>query len=189
MRLQLAGVRVSSGIGWRGRAVCRIRRRRFVFASRLSRWDNTGVKVTGSGSGRNRWFALVHRSTELRITARQLNMLRLCRDWRNVAFVRIRLLLRGGMRLDPAATPVIAYPRSGDIGYAYVVRVVDDGGVYATHISVVAKVITFPPTPFVSIAAVAEAVIDAPIPTDVRAPVPFIKNERDATPTPVAWCP
>ena len=44
-----------------------------------------------------------------------------------------------------------------------VVCVVNDGGVYVIHVSIVGEVVTFPAATFVSNTAVAETVIDAAV--------------------------
>src|ERR1700729_2640171 len=122
------------GIGWRS----------FVFASCFSGGYNASFEIPGFGSSSDGRLALVGRGTQLGITPRCLNMLRLRGYRTNVMLVSVGLLLRCGTCFDPTRTTVVADVIFGDIRHSDVVGVVNDGGVYAIHISVVGEVTTFP---------------------------------------------
>jgi len=87
-------------------AMCRIRRRSLVFPACLSGRDHPSFEIAGFGRSRDGRFALVRRSTQLRITSRCLNMLRLGSYWADVALASVGLLLRCRMRFTPPFPPL-----------------------------------------------------------------------------------
>jgi hypothetical protein len=65
----------------------------------------------------------------------------------------------------------------------------NDGGVHASDIGVVGKVIAFPATALVTNTPVAKSIIDAPIKTHFWTPVSFMEKERTVSPAPIRWRP
>src|SRR5215469_2661925 len=106
-----------------------------------------------------------------------------------MAFVSVGLLLRRRPRFDTAVTAVVADVAFGDVGDSRVVGVVDNGRVYAVHISVVGKATAFPSAALIPNTAVAEAVVDAAVETHVRSPIPRVPDIYAVTPAPVTGSP
>ena len=106
-----------------------------------------------------------------------------------MALVGVGLLLRCRPRFDTTIATVVADVTFGDVGNPRVVRVVNNGRVYAVHIGVVGEATAFPSAALISNAAVAEAVIDAAVEPHLRAPISFMKDERVAAPAPITGSP
>src|ERR1700677_1373894 len=117
-----------------------------------------------------------------------LNLLRLRGYGRDMMPAGVGLLLRRRTRFNATCPTVVAHVSVVDDD-GRVIRVVNYGGVYVIHVSVVREVATVPPTTFVAVADIAKSIVDATIKPHLRAPIPFVENERAAAPTPVAWSP
>src|ERR1700733_13253667 len=207
VRLQFAGVIVGVGTSFRGIfrtifragssfiswtrfiAACSIGGGSLVFAYCLSGVYNAIFEITVFDGSRDGRLALVGGSAQFGIIAGCLNVLRLCGDWTSVVLASVRLFLRCGTRFNPTGTTVVADMSCGDVGHSRVVCVVNDGGVYVIHVSVVGEVATFPAATFVSNTAVAEAVVDAAVEAHLRAPIPLVEKECAAPPAPITWGP
>ena len=161
-------------------AAFRLRRRSLVFAARLSGRNNASFEIPGFGRSRDGRLALVGGSTQLGITPRCLNVLRLRGYRTDVVLVSVVLLLRRRARFDPTRTPVVADVSFGHIRDPGIVGVVNDGGVHVIHVSVVGEVTTFPAAAFITNTTVAEAIVDAAVEAHLWSPISFM--ERNALP-------
>ena len=170
-------------------APCGIRRRSLVLAPGLSGSYNASFVITGFGSSRDGWLALVGGGTQCGITAGCLNVLRLRGYGTDMVLVSVGLFLRCGPRFHPTASTVVADVSFGDIRHRSVVGVVNDGGVYVIHVSIVGEVATFPAAPLITDAAVAEAIIDAAIEAHLWPPISFVEKERALAPAPITGRP
>src|SRR3984885_420614 len=126
----------------------RIRWRSLVLASCLSGGYNASFEITRFGSSRDGRLALVCGSAQFGIIVGFLNVPRLRGYWTDVVLAGVRLFLRCGTRFNPTGTTVVADTIFGDVGHSGVVGVVNDGGVYVIHVSVVGEAATFPAATF-----------------------------------------
>jgi len=107
---------------------------------------------------------------------------------RDVRLVRKFLLLSRGARGDAASTAVET--DVADVAdHRLLVYVVDDVHIYIVHAAVVEKVSARPVATRVTVANIAEAVIDSTVEADLRTPVSGIEHVGAVTPTPVAGRP
>src|SRR5208283_1946102 len=108
----------------------------------------------------------------------------------NMFLMRRSLLLSGWTRGDPASAPVVAnVVHSSIVRHRGVVSVVNIGDVHVIHRTIVFELSVVPTATFITLTAVAEAIIDSAIEAYVLAPVAFIESECPAAPTPIAWGP
>ena len=164
-------------------------RRRFIFAARLPGSHHAAAEIPRSGRRCDRRLPMIRRSAQFGVSAGLLDVLFLRRLPSHVTLARVRLFLRVGAPLDPAIPSVVADPVFGDIHHSRVIGVVNDGGVHAIHVSVVREMIALPAASLITLAAVAESVVNAAIEAHVRAPVSFMKTKRAAFPTPISRSP
>ena len=87
-------------------AACRVRRRSLVLAACLSGGHNASFEIPGFGRSRDGRLAVVGGSTQLGITSRCLNVLRLGAYRTDVVLVSVGLLLRRGTRFHPPVPPL-----------------------------------------------------------------------------------
>jgi hypothetical protein len=115
-------------------------------------------------------------------------MLPLHRRRRDVALLSEGLLPGGGLRLNTAASSVVADTIDG-VGNRPLVDVVDDGDVYVVYSRVIEELSAIPVTAFVADTDVAVTVVNSSVETDVWTPISDIPDIQAARPTPIAWRP
>src|SRR5438270_3404335 len=103
----------SGTIGWR-------LIRRPCLLGRYHRTVFEGSRFRGSCDW---WFAMVRRSSQLRLRPSSLGMLSLNRDRRNMSLMCDSLLLRRWTRIDPPITAVVADPVHRRIVHGGVVNI------------------------------------------------------------------
>jgi len=138
---------------------------------------------------RNGRPALIDGSAQFTIAARFLNVLVLRGNRGHVAFARIGFFFPGGPLVDAAIASVVADAGFVAIDDGGVVDVVDFRDVHVGHGTVVIKVVVIPSAAFIPVAEIAESITDAAVPSNVRAPIPFMEEEGTALPAPVAGRP
>jgi hypothetical protein len=106
-------------------------------------------------------------------------------DGRDAAFVQNGLLSRQRTRVDTAPTSVVADAFVGDIGHPVVIDVMYDVDIHVVHGPVVSESVAVPIAAFVTMADVAEAVVDAAVEADVRGPIAVIPTIAAGRETPV----
>jgi len=154
-------------------------------SSSLGGYYAASAVFAGFGSGGHGGRAMIPRGGQLGVAAGFLCMLNLRRERRRVLFAGIRFLLRSGAGCYSAFSTI-----EGDVGL-----VVDDhlaidvniGDLRCVHIHHGAVVEESAATPFAAEeagAAVAEAIINATVEADLRAPVAFIPSENALVPAP-----
>src|SRR5579862_1799184 len=125
-----------------------------------------------------------------------LLMLRLQVGWPNMMLLRRLQLVGVGLGVDAAVAAVEA--GAGDVGVARDVDVVDDGLIVdvgdmraaeIVHGLVVVEMVVIPETAEIAGADIAEAVIDAAIEADMRAPITAMPEIGAVNPAPIAGCP
>ncbi len=95
------------------------------------------------------------------------------------------LILSGRTRGDATFATVIADAvHCRIVGHRSVVSVVNVGDAHVIHGSVVLELPVVPAATLITLAAVAEAIIDPAIETDLRTPVAFIESKSAAVPSP-----
>ena len=157
-----------------------------VHVSSASRDDAVALENTGTGSGGDRRASVIGRCEHAVIVASHLLVLRLQRSGLNVTFVHCGALRPG--RLCCGATNAAVIADVVDDGVVHV-RVVNDGGVYVGDGGVVAE---HPTTPYAADEAdttVAEAVVNAAIEADVRAPITGVPSIGAPYEAPIAGSP
>src|SRR5208282_5880005 len=77
----------------------------------------------------------------------------------------------------------------GVVDYGFVVNVVNVRYIHVIHRAVVVEASVIPISALIADATVAEAIVDAPVKADIRAPVAFIPGKGIATPAPITGRP
>jgi len=148
--VQLRVPRVRSG-ALDGRQLLRMDRD--VGARRRSRW----------------WSAVVRRKPLLGVIVGSPCMLRLSGYRPNMFATRGSLFFRGGARVDPAVTAVVA-DAINVLVHPFVVNVADGVGVQAIHRRVVEKMPILPSSAFITMTEVSESIVDTAVEAYRRAP-------------------
>src|ERR1700722_3496253 len=158
---------------------------RIVGASSFAGGLGFAASELSGPSGRGDWrLAVICRSSQFRIPARRLNVLHLSRCRRNMPLTLRFFLLRRGPRRDPTFPAVVAHSIFRAVDDRLVVDVVNVGDVDIGHRPVVEEVVVIPASTGETISEIAEAVVYAAVETHVRAPVPLMKKEHAAFPSP-----
>src|SRR6516162_1442867 len=166
--------------------------RRLIAASRFASRDRTAIpELSGPGSGRHRWSAMIHGGAQLSVVASFFRVLCLCDHRCHVALTSKLLFLPRRAGIDASIAAVVADPIDhcivvDDRG---VVGVMDLRDVYAVHPSVVVKAVTVPAASFVPVAKIAITIVHAAVETHERAPVTFMKDISAFAPAPPTWRP
>src|SRR5208282_929355 len=178
-------------LGWLARSCLILGRRSLVrSSSSLSRYHSLAAKLARLRRRSDCRSTLIHRCQERVIGARGPHVLGLHCSCRYVALVRGCLLGRGGAGANSTSATVVAdvvYSRGVDNGL-----VVNIGNVHATHVvhrGVVEEGAVVPISASIAHPAIAEAVVDAAVEADLRAPIPAIPGKGIAAPTPIARSP
>jgi hypothetical protein len=149
-----------------------------------------GTKCSRLRSSCDCRFALVHGSPLLRVSASSPRMLSLNGYRRYMSLMRRSPVLSVRTCVDPTVPPVVADPVHGSVvDHRGVISVVTVGDVYVIHRAVVLELSVVPTAAFIAPAAVAVAIIDPAIETDVRTPVALIESVSAVAPAPIAWGP
>jgi hypothetical protein len=143
----------------------------------------------GARRGRNWRPAVVLARQQSTVLACGLLMLHLRRDWSTVRFVGPGLLLRRGTRSYSALSAVERNVRVIVYDHGLVIDIGDVGDIHVGHRAVVEKSAAAPFAAREAFAEVSEAVINAAIESDMRAPIASIPKIDAVVPTPVAWGP
>src|SRR5579863_9619418 len=112
-----------------------------------------------------RWFSVVRRYTQLRVSPRSLHMLSLYGDRRDVPLIRRRFFLRCGACFYSSVATVVANPIHGDVIDRRVVNVVDIGDVHIAHGAVIEKMSIVPASARKTHAEIPESIVDSTIET------------------------
>src|SRR6266481_5294796 len=156
----------------------------------FGRYDSALVKCTRPGSSCDGRSSVVGRRTQFRIGSCRLQMLSLSTYWRDVSLALRSLLFMRRTCIDPAVTAVVADAVHGSVvDHGRVVNIVNVGDVHVVHRTVVEKPIVVPTPAFISIAEIAEAVVDPAIEPDSPAPIALMEQKSVAAPTPISWGP
>ena len=133
---------------------------------------------------------MVHGCQKRVVGAGSLHMLGLHRGCRGVLLVGRSLFLSSRAGGNSTSAAVIAdMVHRGDVDYGFVVNIVNVRDVHIIHRGVVEEGAVIPISASVTDTAIAEAVVDAAIEADLRAPVAAIPGECIAAPAPVAGSP
>jgi len=132
---------------------------------------------------------VIGRDAQLRIGASLLNMLVLSRDWTHVMFPTIVLFFSRRARVDTAIPTIVADPVFRDVFDSRVIGVVNDRFVHVIYVCVVVKAIMIPAPTLVAMAPIAKSIVNAPVKSNVRAPIAFVPEVAAATPTPISGSP
>src|SRR5438270_1251660 len=116
-------------------------------------------------------------------------MLHLRRNWSAVRFMGPGLLLRRGTRAYSALSAVVGDMRVVVDDHGLVIDVRDVGDIHVGHRAIVKKFAAAPFAAFEAFAEVSEAVINAAIESDMRAPIAGIPKICAVVPTPVSRSP
>src|SRR5579859_933593 len=174
-----AGIAITTPIGWR-----------LVASAGFPCWNHSraaeGSGTLRCGDGRP---ALIDGSAQFTIAARFLNVLVLGGNRGDVAFARKRFFFARRPLADAAIAAVVADAVFVAIDDGGVIDVVDFCDVHVGHGAVVIKVVALPSAAFIAVAEIAESIADAAVPTNVRAPIPFMEEKGAALPAPVAGRP
>src|SRR5580658_2858121 len=138
---------------------------------------------------RNRWFSVVRRCPQLRVSSRSLHMLRLGSHRRNVPPTCRGFLLSCGTCLDSPIASVVAHPIHSDVIDRGVVNIVDVGDVHICDGAVIEEMSIVPAPAREAHPEVAESVVDAAIKSYRRPPKTLVENKRVAAPSPPARSP
>src|SRR5215469_15388160 len=106
-----------------------------------------------------------------------------------VLFAGGRHLLRCRTRLKSAVAAVVADLAVIVHNDGFVIDIVDIGDVDIIHRAVVSEDAAMPVAAFIAIARVAEAIVNAAVEADVRAPVSCMPHIEAAAPAPIAGRP
>jgi hypothetical protein len=115
-----------------------------------------------------------------------LLMLQLCSDWPAVRFVGERYLLRRRARGDTAPSAVEGHMRIVVYGDRLVVDIGHVRDIYIGDRAVVEEPAAAPLSTLKAVAEVSEAVINAAIEPNLRAPIAGIPNIEAIVPTPIS---
>ena len=96
------------------------------------------------------------------------------------------LLLRSGSSADSAVATVVADVRIIVDDNRLVINVGDVGDVNVVHTAVVKVAVALPLSTIKTITGIAKSVINPAVKSDVRTPVPFMKDVRTAAPSPIS---
>src|ERR1700756_3596560 len=105
-------------------------------------------------------------------------MLFLCGDPWGVPLPAIRLFLRCRPRFDATSATVVADTSGVIFNDSRVVGVVDDRFVHTIHGSVVEEVPVVPTAPLVTAPAIAVAVVNAAVKSNMFAPISVVEDEH-----------
>src|SRR5579863_808609 len=117
-------------------------------------------------------------------------MLELSCSCRSVTLMRSSFFRRRRASINPAVPAVVAdVVVRGVVDYGLVVDVVKIRTANVIHGAVVVEASVIPISALITETAVAEAIVDAAVKADSRAPVAFIPGKSVATPTPITGRP
>src|ERR1017187_1864142 len=159
---------ISATIGWSIRSSCL-----------FGRYSATVIKISRPGCGCDAWLAHARRRALLRVGSGRLCMLSLSGYRRDMSLTRHRLVFRPWTRADSAVATVVADVAHIVVHHAGVINIVDVGDVHVVHGTVVKKVSAVPTPAFVTLAEIAEAVIDPAVEAYVRTPIGWSPQETD----------
>jgi len=91
--------------------------------------------------------------------------------------------------MDAAIASVVAHPALGPVNDGFVVNVANVCNIHVHHGAIVEEATVIPASACKALAKIPEAVVDAAIETDLRAPVAVVKNVAAVSPRPVWWSP
>src|ERR1035441_10196610 len=129
---------------------------------------------------------VVHGRQECMVGAGSVHMLGLQFHWRPVLLVCRCLFCLGRAGANSTGAAVIAdMVHGGVIDHGLVVNIVNVRGVHVIHRAVVAEGSVIPISAFIADTTIAEAVVDAAVEADMRAPIAFIPGVGVAAPTPI----
>ena len=152
----------------------------------FSWYDSTVVKCCRPGSSCDGGPSVVCRGPKFRIGSCRLHVLSLSAYWRDVSLTLRSLFLPRRTRIDTTVAAVVADAIHGPVvDHGRVVNVAYVGHVHIVHRAIVEKTVVVPPPAFISIAEVAEAIIDPAIETDSRTPIAFMEQKSVAAPAPI----
>ena len=189
VRMDWMGIGIGIGIGI-GVAISATRsvrrsRRRIVIPSCAGGYHSAFVERRRLGSSSDRRLAAIHRSMQLLIGARGLDVLSLRGDGRNVTLTHGRLFLRAGAYVDTAVATIVADAWGIIIvHHGGVVHVVDFRHVHVVHGAVVIEAVVVPASSLITVAGITVSIINAPVKSYDRSPKALMKNKSAATPTP-----
>src|SRR5215469_5465075 len=166
--------------------------RRLIAASRFASWDRTAIpELSGPGSGRHRWSAMIHGGAQLSVVASLFHVPCLSGHRCHVPLTSKPLFLPGREGVDASIAAIVADPidRCIVVDDRGVVGVMDLGDVYVVHPSVVVKTVTVPAASFVPVAKIAITIVHAAVETHERAPITFMKDISAFAPAPPTWRP
>src|ERR1017187_1763811 len=133
---------------------------------------------------------VVHGRQECMVGAGSVHMLGLQFHWRPVLLVCRCLFCLGRAGANSTRAAVIAdMVHGGVIDHGLVVNIVNVRGVHVIHRAVVAEGSVIPISAFIADTTIAEAVVDAAVEADMRAPIAFIPGVGVAAPTPIPGSP
>src|SRR6516225_1657472 len=180
------------GMNTRASNTCAAIGRRLIAASRFASRDRTAIsELSGPGSGRHRWSAMIHEGAQLSVVASLFHVTCLCGHRCHVALTSKLLFLPRRASVDASIAAVVANPidRCIVVDDRGVVGVMDLGDVYVVHPSVVVKTVTVPAASFIPVTKIAITIVHAAVETHERAPVTFMKGISAFAPTPPTWRP
>jgi hypothetical protein len=158
-------------------------------SSSLGGYDTASPEVAGTSRGCHCWPAVILPRKQCTVLARGLLMLHLRRDWPAVRFVGPGLLLRRRTRGYSALSAVVGNVRVIVHDDGLVIDIGDVGDIHVGHRTVVEEFAAAPFAAREAFAEVSEAVIDAAVESNVRAPIADVPNIEAVVPTPVSWGP
>src|SRR5580698_975663 len=156
-------------------------------ASFLGCYDTLAGKLARLGCRRNGRLPMVHGRQEFMVGAGGPYMFGLQRRWRCVLLTRRSFFLRGGASVESASAAVIADVVDGSVvDDGLVVNVGDVGAAKVIHRAVVAEGAVIPVSALIADTTIAEAIVNATVEANARAPVTAIPGEGAAAPTPIS---
>jgi hypothetical protein len=158
-------------------------------SSSLGGYDTAPTKVSGARRGCHCWPAVILARKQSPVLARGLLMLHLRRDRSAVRFVSPGLLLRRSTRGYSTLSAVVRDVRVIVYDHGLVIDIGDVGDIHVGHRTVVEEFAAAPFAAREAFAEVSEAVINAAIESDVRAPIADIPKIDAIVPTPVSGGP
>ena len=147
------------------------------------------AEIAGLCSGCDLGVAVIHAGALCRIGASGLRVFRLSLSRGEMPLTRSSLLFRSGTRLNPAAATIEADAAVNADVDPLVVDVMEAAAIEVVDGAVVKEVSAIPTAATVASAPITEAVIDAAVEADGRAPVALIEEIAAVAPTPIAGGP
>jgi hypothetical protein len=149
------------------------------------------MEIRRSCCSRHGRASLVHAREQLAIVNRSLLMLSLNRQGSLVLLMLRGQLLRGRTRRNAAVTPVVADMVHGGVVHddCLVVDVRNVGNVHVGHAAVVIEVASAPLATVETFTGISEAVVNAAVEADVRAPVAAVEKVEAFVPSPPSRSP